>query len=389
MTPDRHAPWLPEIELLIACGRLRLEAGDRARARAAVAAGLDRDRLLRLSTFHGLLPLLYLHVGRGDVELPTDLATELESLAQARTRRNLQLTAELGALLDLCDEQAIPAIPLKGVVLAQQIYGAITLRRVADLDLLVREVDLPRVTRLLAPHGYQADRDTAPADDEFDRHTSHHVTVVNAEKRVRVELHRYLLRPRVRGRWDFDMIAPRLAPAPFMGRHVLMFTPEDLLVYLCEHGAEHSWIRLEWLAAVAELVRSGAVRDWDRVMQWARELGTVRRVHAALLLVSELFGVDVSAAPAVSDRSLRSANQIVINRLVTDPFRPLEAPAERFGYLYRTDPDQLTRLRRCWSTAMAPSAADVELFPLPKVLFPLYGVARPVRLALRRLRRGL
>jgi hypothetical protein len=178
-------------------------------------------------------------------------------------------------------------------------------------------------------------------------------------------------------------------PMPFMGRTVLAFTPEDLLVYLCEHGAEHSWIRLEWLVAVAELVRSGQVGDWERVTRWARELGTTRRVRAALLLANELCGVDVSAASVGHDRSAHAANEIVVGRLLADPFRSLETPAERFRYLFLTDPTPVARLRRCWTTALTPSAADVEALPLPKALFPLYGAVRPIRLAVRRLTRGL
>ena len=185
------------------------------------------------------------------------------------------------------------------------------------------------------------------------------------------------------------MIAPRLERMQFMGYPVSVLTSEDLLVYLCEHGAEHTWGRLEWLVAVAELVRSGQVRDWTRVRRWAHELGTTRRVDAALLLADELLGTGSTAGPASRERAARAANHaIVLRRLLADPLRTIESPVERFGYLFLTDRTAAARLRRCWTTLLTPSRADTQAFPLPRLLFPLYGVLRPARLIARRFMKG-
>ena len=387
---DRGGRWPPEIDLLLACARLRLEPGDLARARAAVGRGIDWNRLLQLAHVHGLLPLLHSHAASGALPWPPDARADLDARARDITHRNLQLTAELLVLLRLCADHAIPVVPLKGPVLAQQIYASVALRRLGDLDLLVREEDLVRYMRLLEARGYQLAPGSASAEDEFDRRNSHHVAVVDPRRRITVELHRCLLRPRARGRWDLDMIAPRLEQTRFMGWPVSVLPPEDLLVYLCEHGAEHSWGRLEWLVAVAELLRSGQVRDWTRVRRWADELGTTRRVGAALLLANALFGADATGVPLPRDRSAQAANRaVVLRRLATDPLRTLESPAERFGYLFLTDRTAVARLRRCWTTLLTPSLADTRAFPLPKALHPLYRAARPLRLVARRIRRGL
>jgi hypothetical protein len=382
--------WPPELDLLLACARLRLEPVDLARARAAVARGIDWKRLLRLAHVHGLLPLLHSHAASGAVPWPADARAELDARARDITHRNLQLTAELLALLRLCAEHDIPAVPLKGPVLAQQIYGSVALRRLGDLDLLVREEDLVRCMRLMEALGYQLAPGSGSAEDEFDRRSSHHVAVVDPRRGITVELHRCLLRPRARGRWDLEMIAPRLVQQRFMRWPVSVLPPEDLLVYLCEHGAEHSWTRLEWLVAVAELLRTGQVRDWTRVWQWAGELGTTRRIGAALLLADTLFGADATGVSVPDDRSAQAANRtVVLRRLATDPLRTLESPWERFGYLILTDRTSVARLRRCWTTLMTPSLADTRAFPLPKSLSLLYRAARPVRLVARRIRRGL
>jgi Uncharacterised nucleotidyltransferase len=387
---NRRGRWPPEIDLLLACARLRLEPGDLVRARTAVESGIDWNRLLRLAHVHGLLPLLHSHAVRGAVPVPSDVRADLDARARDTTHRNLQLTSELVALLRLCADHAIPVVPLKGPVLAQQVYASVALRRVGDLDLLLREEDLVRCMRLLDARGYQLAPGSAPAEDTFDRRNSHHVSVVDPRRKFKVELHRCLLRPRARGRWELDTIAPRLEQMRFMGWTVSVLPPEDLLVYLCEHGAEHSWSRLEWLVAVAELLRSGQLRDWNRVMRWADELGTTRRVRAALQLADDLFGAIATGAPDRRDRSARAANRaVVLRRLAMDPLRTLESPAERFGYLFLTDRTTAARLRRCWTTLLTPSLADTQAFPLPKSLSPLYRAARPLRLLARRIRRGV
>jgi len=387
---DRGGRWPPDIDLLLACARLRLEPADLARAHAAIGRGIDWTRLLQLARAHGLIPLLQSHAASGAVPWPADARADLDARARGIAHYNLQLTAELLALLRLCADQAIPVVPLKGPVLAQQIYASVALRRLGDLDLLVREADLVRCIRLLEERGYQLAPGSPSAADDFDRRNSHHVAVVDPRRRITIELHRCLLRPRARGRWDLEMIAPRLERRQFMGSPVSVLPPEDLLVYLCEHGAEHAWGRLEWLVAVAELLRTGQLRDWARVTRWADQLGTTRRVRAALLLADTLFGANPGGVPVPRDRPAQAANRaVVLRRLATDPLRTLESPVERFGYLFLTDRTAIARLRRCWTTLMTPSLADTRALPLPKSLSLLHSAARPLRLVARRIRRGL
>ena len=388
--PAAHrSRWPPEIDLLVACARLRLEPDDLARVRAAVQVGVDWSRVLQLATVHGLLPLLNRQVASSALSLPPGDAATLREQALATAGRSLQLAADLLSLLRLGAEHGITVVPLKGPVLAQQVYGSVALRQIGDLDVLLRERDLERFVRLLNARGYQPASESSASGGDFDRRNSHHVSVVDPRRRITVELHHCLLRPRARNRWDLEMIGPRLERTLFMGHPVSVLTREDLLVYLCEHGAEHTWSRLEWLVAVAELVRHGQVRDWTRVRRWAHELGATRRVSAALLLANELLGAGATVDGATRERAALAANRaIVLRRLLADPLRTIESPAERFGYLFLTDRTPAARLRRCWTTLMTPSLADTKAFPLPKPLFPLYRVLRPVRLLARRLTKG-
>jgi len=278
---------------------------------------------------------------------------------------------------------------LKGPVLAQQIYGALSLRQSRDLDLLVRDLDVPRLIRLLQGRGYRLERRDSPELDELTRHDLHHVSVVHPEQRIRIEIHYWLLRPRGRRRHGYDDISPRLQPMTFFGRPIRVLDGADLLVYLCEHGAEHAWCRLEWLASVSTLGRrtdvAGAIDS-----PFARELGTTRRIGAAMDLARRLL--DADAEPSAASRPPRSfaGNRLVLRRLRREPARVIESSAERFVYALLTDASAAAVLWRCRTMLLAPGVGDADAIPLPRRMAPLHWVLRPFRLIARqwRPRRG-
>src|SRR4029077_3292045 len=69
---------------------------------------------------------------------------------------NRHLTAELVRLMGLLETAGIPAVTFKGPVLAAMAYGSIELRQFSDLDILVRQTDLPRIAEILTAEGYRA-----------------------------------------------------------------------------------------------------------------------------------------------------------------------------------------------------------------------------------------
>ena len=59
------------------------------------------------------------------------------------TMSNLYLTQEMLKLLSAFRKKGIPAIPYKGPVLAQAVYGNVGLRQFGDLDITVPEDCVP------------------------------------------------------------------------------------------------------------------------------------------------------------------------------------------------------------------------------------------------------
>jgi hypothetical protein len=70
---------------------------------------------------------------------------------------------------------------------------------------------------------------------------------------------------------------------------------EELLLYLCVHGATHAWFRLKWLADVAALLRKGGPEAMARLQHEAKRAGLQRPVHLAMSLSDALFGTGMPA----------------------------------------------------------------------------------------------
>src|SRR5438034_9202403 len=86
-------------------------------------------------------------------------AAELSSLRQRYARsvhQALWLTREMLRIIECFDGHGIRALAHKGPALAQILYGNVTSRQFADLDILVSRDDLPTVRARLAELGYEA-----------------------------------------------------------------------------------------------------------------------------------------------------------------------------------------------------------------------------------------
>ena len=82
-----------------------------------------------------------------------------------------------------------------------------------------------------------------------------------------VELHWRLCERNASVHLPVGALWQRVTPVALPGMTVSSLAPEDLVLYLCVHGAKHRWERLEWVACVAEIVRNNADLDWHAIFE--------------------------------------------------------------------------------------------------------------------------
>jgi hypothetical protein len=128
-----------EDELCLLLARGKLNPDERTRVLQFLATPLRWPLLLERAYSHQVYPLVYRNLRElGFPGVPEAVQTELKSAYLANAFRNQLFGEELTRLLKLLGEAGIPVIPLKGVTLAQSLYGDPAARVCSDIDILVQ-----------------------------------------------------------------------------------------------------------------------------------------------------------------------------------------------------------------------------------------------------------
>ncbi len=384
------SPHRPETAVLRCCGRARLSPEHRARLRELLAQRIDWDILLGLARGHGMVPLLSRHLlAHADPLVPAAARDSLRRHVTESARRTLALTGELLRLLRLLRDAHIPALVLKGPVLALAAYGDLTLREFGDLDLLVRPRHAGPARELLHAAGYRPRTSIDRRREAAFLSSQCAELFLDGGPRFAVDFHWNLFPPYFGVDFDLEQLWRAAGTVTIGGEPVPTLGPDDTLLYLSAHGAKHCWERLEWLVAVAELVRRRPDLDAGRVLERARSLGIRRMVALALHLAHTLLEVPLASGLVKTigrDRMVHRLAANVCARLA----QPAPVPAgllEGIHFQAAARERLLHRVRCCWRLAATPTVGDWGVVTLPQSLGLAYRLVRPFRLALKYARR--
>lgn len=207
-----------------------------------------------------------------DQGLPTGLAARLERQCFAVAARNTMLSIELRSLLRAFEDQRVPCAPLRGLELAERLYGDFTLRPVGDLDLLVRKDDLPRAAAILRGLGFREMDQRSGFAEAF----SYALAFFKEGHRwILTDLHWTITyRPFV-DRVDMDQVWKRCVRGRVVGVETWRLAREELLLHLCLHLMHREGTApLLWFYEVDRLLRQEREAfDWSRLLSFAQAAG--------------------------------------------------------------------------------------------------------------------
>ena len=359
------------------------------RIRRFLRNGVEWGSLSRMALRHGVLAPVYAVLKTaGSPLVPSAVLSTLEDSFRANVCRNLFLLKELLKLLDLLERNGIPALSLKGPVLAVSLYGDVGLRQFGDLDILVPKKGVWKTKEFLISHGYQPWLRLKGARMAAALQSQHHHQLIHPETGVFVELHWDLLPKFLHVSFDPASLWNRAQRMTLEGRRVLSLSDEDLMLFLCAHGAKHLWERLGWVCDVAQLVRLRPQIDWVRLIRSARRAGAQRMLFLGLFLANDLIGVELP--PEISQKVIHDGQ---VKRLAVDmKKRFFKGAAGPSGFLELVP--FYVRMRERWRdkvrdsfchtlTLLTPTEEEWKFLSLPDFLFPLYYLLRPIRLAVK------
>lgn len=317
-----------EQRILCLAARTRLDGDAEGRLLELLRGPLDWERLWEQGHIHEVLPLVSVNLQRlqGQAPIPAPWMARARRRSLATMMRNAALADELVRVLGAFAVAGVEVMPVKGIVLAETLYGSLALRPASDLDILVRPGDLAAARAALYQLGFGHRAEPLFAELYHPYHDLQYFRATDSGE-VCLELHWAL--------WDdrayhlaTDTLWERSATAALHGAHVRVLSPEDTLLHLAIHRSR-SALRLRFVCDVAELLRQhGATLDWEYVLRQARVGGARAALFFALALPGELLG-----APLPDDVLARLGISRVKRRLlehtcgVTALFRPV-APGD-------------------------------------------------------------
>ncbi|MEA2399508.1 MAG: hypothetical protein QOK25_3064 [Thermoleophilaceae bacterium] len=240
---DSFDAALEPLILLAGCSARRSALTERIRAAlseadfTALAESLARRRLLPLIVTRAL-------EAAGESCPPTFRAAVVAARREARAR-GLALELETRRLASRLDDHGIPALPLKGPLLAAEAHGDLGLRDTGDVDLLVSRERLAEAARLISGDAFDEPSDPLRENGLPDLHLA-----LRRPDRPAVELH-------WRVHWyeeafSEDMLA-RAEPGP---DGLLRAQPDDLAASLLLYYARDGFYGVRMAADLAAW--------WDR-----------------------------------------------------------------------------------------------------------------------------
>jgi Uncharacterised nucleotidyltransferase len=375
-----------EVGLLLACGRVGVTDRAPDSVDARVLGAIDWEIFARMAAGHGMSAIAARDLAPHTKLIPAPIIAALRARQVAISARNLYLANELVTIADLLAGKGVPAIVFKGPTLAALAYPEPGLREFSDLDILVRPAAIARARQVLIAHGYRPScSDSRAVQSPVFR--AYEETFVAASGVTVLDLHWHLL-PHYIGFLDADSLWDRARHIELHGHRLTTLATEDLLLFLCVHGAKHGWPLLSWICDLAGLVHRNPKLDWQALMSRSQSVRSRRSLLLGLWLAHDLMNAEIPqelGAAARADPAVERLARLAIRAMLRNqgdraglaqgviiPLQSIETARDKIRYLAHR--------------ALTPTLEDWDAMPLPAPLFPLYYLTRPLRLAFTRIK---
>jgi hypothetical protein len=282
------------------------------------------QRVVALASEHGFVGLVSRNLGwlRERTGFDRPALSELESLRARVLTQNLARKAAARAYCEVLGRREIPFILFKGIALAEEIYGDLSLRQFNDVDIMVPIDRLDEAYEAALASGYAPPRLGHVRDALM---LGAHSANLPHRSGMGLDLH-WSIAPRVR-RAEQVALVWRSARGSDAGGHLpgLRLSGELSLIHLALHFHAGQYCTLKPLVDFYVTARRlNDSLDTAALAEQARELDSLAIVEIAVLLCERTFG-----GPAIA-----SVRRAVIPRLgarITTPSisRPLLLDAPR------------------------------------------------------------
>ncbi len=286
------------VEQHILCLAARPYATDETLARlsAALTKPINWEYLWAEACCHEVWPLVDLNLRKlvAQAAIPPTWLTRSQQHCYATLLENALLASELMSVITALRDVGVEVVPVKGVVLAEAMYGSLALRPAADIDILVRAGEVLAVRKVLQALGFQQKGDPDFGHVAHPTHGPPYMRDV-AGRTVLLELHWTLWAPHLFP-LAIDSFWKRATTTQIRGTSILTLSPEDTLLHLVIHNSRAPLLLRRVADVAALLQRHRETLAWGYIFETARRGGARMALYSSLMLAHELLD-----APLPSD----------------------------------------------------------------------------------------
>jgi hypothetical protein len=341
---------------------------------------LDHDKVRNTLNRHRLFPAFYKKwkelIHNQTLTSPwLEFTEQLRIKTEANRLQMLQKTTTLLKIAEAFEKKQIPVLPLKGPVLAFQLYGDVGIKSSLDLDIFIPGGCFNSAFETLISLGLSTEfnYELSPRQKRYLLGNFHHIAFLNGH--TRIELHWEINTNRFMTGHPNDEYFQKAVPLEIAGKKLQTLHPDHLIEYLAIHGSYHAWSRLDWLYdfSNALLINQKPLHTISNDMTSAG-LGTI--FLQSTFLAHKLFGT-----PSAIDFPT------IPKYLILTPLKEISKP-------YSSAQNQkLTRFSQKWYILQLKSSLKYKLhvfsvlgtnqgnwkmLKLPDKLFFLYFILRPI-----------
>ena len=299
---------------------------------------------------------------------------------------NLVAVREWQRVLKVLSAAGISAISIKGPALALLAYRSFALREFTDLDLLVRPTEVVKARDVLVNEGYRLSSPVvSDSDSALLRSPNRELGFVGEVGFKPIELHWDVLHQMFSFQLPIDHLFESACSQRNDGMSFLSLSPEYLLLYLCAHGTKHCWASVRWLCDIACYVQTAQELDWEICIRRAEAANCDLVLKHSLLMAHQVLGLELP--PTIRDYVYGDAKALALaNTASTFLFRDDGdlGYCEVLRYYLAFANGWRDRIRLIVKRVFVPAEPDWQKIRLPRPLYFLYYVVRPMRFIVER-----
>jgi hypothetical protein len=259
-------------------------------------ARLDWDKILRIADYSKAQPLLFSRIkdAKERLGIPETIYNRLQNAYKNNLIRNTLVLEEFDRIGSFLKGAHVPVILLKGIFLLHTVYKEkIGLRRMEDVDILIKEEDFKKTDQLLRTLGYRPKGDDCGGRKTIMYFGHGRDNFILAP----IHLHRHIVNvslnilrlnwSKINMRYIWDSATP---VGPQGSGNIFMMEPETALLSLCEHAFRHAFSRIMLLYDIHLFIEQHKDSlDWDILRRCAREWGLSVPLYMGLVLSRKTF----------------------------------------------------------------------------------------------------